>query len=316
MNLHNDKKLFKEAIEYAAQALKIKPVFIEKDYWICHVLWKLSQSGYNEKVVFKGGTSLSKGHQLIKRFSEDIDLAIIDIPGLSGNRIKELIRTIEKEITSNLHEKIIEGITSKGSRFRKTVFEYPTHIRGNQSNMLLIEINLFANPVPFAKHKIESFIAKFFKEHGNPEVNETYVLHPFEVNVLDFRQTMVEKLVSLVRFSFEDNAITGIKSKIRHFYDLHFLVQSEKGKTYLESGLFKENFKKVLAHDRQAFDVPDGWQNKNLDDSDLIKGFSSVWDKIKNQYTSELSALAYVEIPPEGIVAESFKKIIKRLDKI
>ena len=47
----------------------------------------------------------------------------------------------------------------------------------------------------------------------------------FEVNVLDKKQTVIEKLVSLIRFSFSDIPIDGIRSKIRHFYDLHHLFK-------------------------------------------------------------------------------------------
>ena len=105
MNLHKDKKLFAEAIASASQALKIEPVFIEKDYWICFVLQSLSKSKYNDQVVFKGGTSLSKGHHLINRFSEDIDLAVITKPEFKNNQIKTLIRNVEKEITKEFKEK-------------------------------------------------------------------------------------------------------------------------------------------------------------------------------------------------------------------
>ena len=47
---------------------------VEKDYWIMHCLWGLQQGGY--AFHLKGGTSLSKGYGLIKRFSEDIDIQI------------------------------------------------------------------------------------------------------------------------------------------------------------------------------------------------------------------------------------------------
>jgi predicted nucleotidyltransferase component of viral defense system len=40
-----------------------------KDYWVTYLLYRLSRSAYADKVVFKGGTSLSKVHQLIARFS-------------------------------------------------------------------------------------------------------------------------------------------------------------------------------------------------------------------------------------------------------
>jgi hypothetical protein len=63
-----------------------------------------AKSKYVDESVFKGGTSLSKGYNLIERFSEDIDIAIINDKEKTGNEIKNLIRTIEKEITPDLTE--------------------------------------------------------------------------------------------------------------------------------------------------------------------------------------------------------------------
>ena len=49
---------------------------VEKDWWVSMVLKALFQSSCAEHLVFKGGTSLSKGWSLIQRFSEDVDIAI------------------------------------------------------------------------------------------------------------------------------------------------------------------------------------------------------------------------------------------------
>lgn len=49
----------------------IGPGIVEKDYWVMHALWGLQQQ-YNFEL--KGGTSLSKGYELINRFSEIINL--------------------------------------------------------------------------------------------------------------------------------------------------------------------------------------------------------------------------------------------------
>src|SRR6056297_3315894 len=117
MILHNNKDLFDKAIKETADKLEIREVFIEKDYWISLVLKRLSESKYVDSVVFKGGTSLSKGFQLIDRFSEDVDIAVIDTAEHTGNQIKTMLRSVEKKITANLKEIEKEGITSKGSRY-------------------------------------------------------------------------------------------------------------------------------------------------------------------------------------------------------
>lgn len=96
MTLHTNTELFEKAIKETADNLGIKDYFIEKDYWISLVLKRLSESKHVNSVVFKGGTSLSKGHKLITRFSEDVDVAVIITPGTSGNQIKSLIRAVVK----------------------------------------------------------------------------------------------------------------------------------------------------------------------------------------------------------------------------
>ena len=62
----------------AADRLRTNEQNIEKDFWVCWTLDAL----FNEleiggpRLLFKGGTSLSKGYGLIERFSEDIDITV------------------------------------------------------------------------------------------------------------------------------------------------------------------------------------------------------------------------------------------------
>lgn len=64
---------------------------IEKDFWVCWTLRELfSLPEWGKHLTFKGGTSLSKGYQLIQRFSEDIDI-VVDrgFLGFGGDRCPE-----------------------------------------------------------------------------------------------------------------------------------------------------------------------------------------------------------------------------------
>lgn len=54
--------------------MRIEPALVEKDYWIKHALFGLKK--LELEFELKGGTSLSKGYQIINRFSEDIDIHI------------------------------------------------------------------------------------------------------------------------------------------------------------------------------------------------------------------------------------------------
>jgi len=71
--LHNHPQ-FPELIRIVAQQKGVDPALVEKDYWIMHCLYGLQQLGMTFEL--KGGTSLSKGFQIINRFSEDIDIRI------------------------------------------------------------------------------------------------------------------------------------------------------------------------------------------------------------------------------------------------
>ncbi|MCC2624906.1 MAG: hypothetical protein K0R14_779 [Burkholderiales bacterium] len=64
----------KDLIEIVAKERQLLPIIVEKDYWIMHCLWGLQQQDI--RFELKGGTSLSKGFNIIDRFSEDIDIQI------------------------------------------------------------------------------------------------------------------------------------------------------------------------------------------------------------------------------------------------
>jgi predicted nucleotidyltransferase component of viral defense system len=313
MILHRDIGFFKDTIRAASEHLKIKQEFVEKDYWITLVLNHLSLSEFANETVFKGGTSLSKGYNLISRFSEDVDIAIINDNHKSGNQIKTLIRTVEKDITKELNELQMDGVTSKGSRFRKSVFEYESIDSKNKSNKLIVEINSFANPFPFIPLTIKSMVYDFLFETGNEKYITQYNLQPFKINVLKKEQTLLEKTVSLIRFSYEENEVESISKKIRHFYDLYFLMQDKACAVFVNSNEFKTQFSEILDHDKKLFDEPKGWQTKSLADSPLLTNFENMWEQLKNLYKTELSALAYLPIPDEKKIADCFMGLMNNI---
>lgn len=67
----------REGFLQAEHGLKLPPVIIEKDFWVCWMLGLLfGQQDWCQALVFKGGTALSKVFGVIRRFSEDIDLSL------------------------------------------------------------------------------------------------------------------------------------------------------------------------------------------------------------------------------------------------
>lgn len=72
--LHSDREQFRDAIDLAYEQTGVMVQAIEKDYYVTMLLRLLAQR--MPYIVFKGGTSLSKCHKVIRRFSEDIDITI------------------------------------------------------------------------------------------------------------------------------------------------------------------------------------------------------------------------------------------------
>lgn len=323
MKLHENRELFSDALQAASQAIEdgglgIKSIFIEKDYWICRSLALMAENDKENRTVFKGGTSLTKAFGIGSRFSEDIDIAISEAWTLSGNQLKMLIKRTAKSMTEGLQEMNMPGFTSKGSLYHKAYYSYPRAIDSLQigaikAGQLLVEINSFANPYPFQRCKLQSFLTEFLQKTGNEQLIKEYDMQPFEVNVLDRRRTLTEKLVSLLRCSLADNYMPELTAKIRHFYDLHFLLNDEEIQSYLKSDAFKSDFANLFTQDQQRFDKPEGWQNKDIMDSPIIMDLHSVWSTLCKVYSRELPNLAYKEIPTIESIEDSMGLLLSYL---
>lgn len=124
MILHKSPEEFKEAVEAAAQHFRMRPIFIEKDYWVTYILKNLSNSNFRDQVVFKGGTSLSKAYSSIKRFSEDIDLAVISPANYTSAKLKALLKNVTDVITKGLIAIEDHPMQNKLGKIRATVYAY------------------------------------------------------------------------------------------------------------------------------------------------------------------------------------------------
>lgn len=244
MKLHESED-FKDAILATAQFMNIPDVFIEKDYWLTFILYRLSNHPNSEKIVFKGGTSLSKAYHLIERFSEDIDLALTKIEGINSSQIKKLINKTAKDLTVTPFKEIDnDKRMSKGSRFRRTAYQYPRLSLAGEfhaaSSDLLLEINSFTDPSPILRKKIQSYIGTFFSEKSHDSLS-LFKLDSFEIQVLGLERTYAEKLLGMIRHSYLGSQ--NVREKIRHLYDLARLEDCT------EIQVFKSNlpqFKKVV----------------------------------------------------------------------
>lgn len=102
----------------AASRRNLTPIVIEKDFWVCWTLRRLTTSpDLNGHVTFKGGTSLSKAYGIIQRFSEDIDLTI--------RRSAPLLDTIpspmDADITGNERQRRTKALKVAAQQYVATV---------------------------------------------------------------------------------------------------------------------------------------------------------------------------------------------------
>jgi hypothetical protein len=94
-------------VEQIAAALGTNPSLVEKDWYVVRALGVLAALDHGQVApAFSGGTSLSKGWGLIKRFSEDIDFKAGLPTGLSASQARAQRR--------NYRERVLNALTASG----------------------------------------------------------------------------------------------------------------------------------------------------------------------------------------------------------
>ena len=215
--LHNNREQFAEAINLAVFQTGLAPEIIEKDYYITLILRKLSEMF--DFVVFKGGTSLSKCHKVIDRFSEDIDITIDN--SLSQGQKKKLKYGIV-EITEEFGMKIsnIDDIRSRRD-YNCYRIEYDSVLKstsGAVNPMVIMETSFTEVSFPTVTLAVGSYIGKLLQEEA-PEMLTEYSLNPFEMKVQGLDRTLIDKV-----FAVCDYYLSGrVKKHSRHIYDIYKL---------------------------------------------------------------------------------------------
>lgn len=187
----------REELGVVAAALGTTEVLIEKDWHVVQVLGLVSAIKFDGvTTVFSGGTSLSKAHNIIKRFSEDIDFrCILDFPpGTSLNQQRNKRRDYFNEVKASLgkaeYRVITEDIRDGYKSFQLDV-EYPSLITRKADAGLRPHIQLemsFHSPVlAIAKKPIASFVGQ----------NRGETAEVAEINCTDPVETGADKLAAL-----------------------------------------------------------------------------------------------------------------------
>lgn len=313
VNLHDAPEVLLELINATATQFGLPGIYVEKDYWVTLALKRLSESSLNTDIVFKGGTSLSKAHRIIQRFSEDIDLAATALD-LGDSRRKKLMKETEATLVADLTYQPDHPLESKGSRIRKTAHAFPTQsdtaALGQVSNVILLEINTFADPTPAEWMPICTMIHDLLVETDRADLIDTYHLEPFEVQVLSVERTLCEKIMGLVRTSYDQNAHNQFRARIRHFYDIAMILRDQRYQDFLALDEFLLLIDAVRECDRLTMPGSEVWLEPNILDAMIFSDTETLWDAIKSEFNGTFRDMVYGTDLPKN------QEILARLNQI
>jgi predicted nucleotidyltransferase component of viral defense system len=319
MKLHENKTLFRQAVQFTSDQRQILPIYVEKDYWVTYALYTLFKHDIGRDSVFKGGTALSKCYKTIDRFSEDIDLVVLRREGESNNKMTTKIRTISDVISAALPEVDVEGLTQKMGMNRKTAHTYNKEFKGDYGqvrDVIVVEATWLGYFEPYTTKPIVSLVGEMMLTNNQASIAEAYGVLPFDVRVLEPTRTLCEKIMSLVRFSYGENAMDDLKKKIRHIYDLHQLLSQEEFAVFFESEAFASMLLKVANDDVASYKSNNAWLAYHPNEALIFKEVDSVWNDLKATYNGDFRKLVYGIFPPDKSVLAILKKIKVRLTSI
>lgn len=316
MKLHENKTLFRQAVQFTADQMKIPAIYVEKDYWVTYALFTIFNNEIGKDTVFKGGTALSKCYKMIDRFSEDIDLVVLRREGETDSKLKSKLKAVSTVVETVLPEVAIEGITHKMGMNRKTAHSYNKEFKGDYGqvrDVIILESTWLGYYEPYTTKSIVSFVGQMMLDNKQSEIAQENGLLPFELLALEPIRTICEKIMSLVRFSYGENPIDDLKKKIRHTYDLHQLLKQEEFLKFFQSTAFDEMLLKVANDDVASFKNNNQWLVYHPNEALIFKDLENVWNELKTIYNGDFKNLVYGELPKEEAVLETLKMIRDRM---
>lgn len=319
MILHENKTLFRQAVQFTADQMNIPAIYVEKDYWVTYALFNIFNNEIGNDTVFKGGTALSKCFNMIERFSEDIDFVVLRRKGETNSKLKSKLKAVSTVVEAALPEVAIEGITNKIGMNRKTAHSYNKEFKGDYGqvrDVIIIESTWLGYYEPYTSKSIVSFVGQMMLDNKQSNLAKEYNLLPFDLLALEPIRTICEKTMSLVRFSYGKNPIDDLKKKIRHTYDLHQLLKQKEFLDFFHSKAFDKMLLKVANDDVRSFKNNNKWLIHHPNEALFFKDLGNVWSELNTIYSGDFKNLVYGELPNEVNVLDTLKMIQKRLKAI
>ena len=327
----------------AANRMGVPIENIEKDFWVCWVLDLLfNERQTNEpRLLFKGGTSLSKAYSLISRFSEDIDITVFREDISQNMNLDEL-----ESISGKKQRKYFEGITAACQqyikhqlkpRLEKTISSIFSDF-ASQEGIPIVEIDptdrsqqTLLIRYPAINHKENKYISPTVKIEGgaksalDPHKLTTifpYIAHEMKsenfdvpnIITIDAERTFWDKIIILhgVRRWYDSKGVMRQNGHrfSRHYYDVYRLLQSDTG----HLAKHRLDLASDCARHAKMF-----FNSSSLDLSSACPGTFSIVPSqnmqkiLKNDYEA-MSGMIFGDIPDFGTIIDSLSVLEKDLN--
>lgn len=209
----------RDVLEEVALSMGIQEAFVEKDWYVTHIIGLLVQNPYADfTIVFTGGTSLSKAHKLIERFSEDIDFRIVvpSFKGESASRTRKALSDFKQYLVHLLGQvfEVLRADGRDGNRHIMIDLAYPTVFGPSEPLRphIKLEFTLSNLLLPAIELPVSSFVNDVARQA--PEVARVTCIDPVE-NAADKLSAIAWRIPSRVR---------GVDDRqpdvVRHLHDL------------------------------------------------------------------------------------------------
>lgn len=278
----------------------IAPQFVEKDYYVVKVLSEISKINYPDlKIIFSGGTCLSKAYHKIQRFSEDIDFRIHTERPFTRAEKKIFCNFILSKLDNKGNYHIISESINKGNEnnFFSFEIEYEKLYEGLNLRPNIKAKFTFENLIlPSTECEISSFIGKFINEE------------PIKVNCIQPIEVIANKFSALMWRVFIKDRTKPLHSKendptiVRHLHDI----------AALKDMLYTKEFVELLQKSFNADKGRGGFDNKyTLPEFINITLKKLTEDKIyQKEYSDFVSSMSYAK----DFEVITFEKAINNLE--
>ncbi|SDA25416.1 Nucleotidyl transferase AbiEii toxin, Type IV TA system [Sphingomonas sp. NFR15] len=263
-----------------AQRLGTTPQNAEKDFWVCWVLDALFNGRVDgPRLLFKGGTSLSKGFGLISRFSEDIDVTVFrddlgqaysvdELAKLSGKKREAALDAIKTACAAYITGPLLAELSDIAARASDRnglpagALKILPHPKDDQTLLVHYPTATPSDGYVDQQVKIESGAKSALAPHST-RIVRPYVeadapgldLAVANVTVVDAERTFWDKVVILhgqSQWFINRGDLQGGGNRVsRHYYDVHTLMTSEEGKRAMADPALGAD---CVAHARMFFD--------------------------------------------------------------